>query len=99
MHGALAEGKNKKAGIIFPMCSLSPSQQFVPLIEEINNAVMGFCRELPFSAFYFQISYLSLDFRKWENPQISGGQVFQNAFRAKHVAENGEKGSVAISVL
>lgn len=49
MHGALAEGK-KKAGIIFPMCSLSPSQQFVPLIEEINNAVMGFCTELPFSA-------------------------------------------------
>lgn len=80
MHGALVEGKKKKAGIIFPMC---PSQQLVPLIEEINNAEMGFCRELPFSALDFQISYLSLNFRKWENPQISDAQVFQNPFRAK----------------
>lgn len=71
----------------------------MPLIEEINNAVIGFGRELPFSALYFQISYLSLDLRKWENPQISGGQVFQNPFRANHMAENGDKGSVAISVL
>lgn len=84
--------EKKKAGIIFPMCSFSPSQQFVPLIEEINNAAIGFCREFPFSALYFQVSYLSLDFRKWENPQISDAQVFQNLFRAKHVAEKEKKG-------
>lgn len=94
MHGALAEGK--KSWNYF--CNLFP-QSLPALIEEIHNAVIGFCRELPFSALYFQISYLSLDLRKWENPQISGGQVFQNPSRANHMAENGEKGSAAISVL
>lgn len=90
--------RKKKAGIIFPMCSFSPSQQFVPLIEEINNAAIGFCREFPFSALYFQVSYLSLDFRKWESPQI-WCPSFPEPFQSKARGRKGEKGSVAISVL
>lgn len=42
MHGALAEGK--KSWNYF--CNLFP-QSLPALIEEIHNAVIGFCRELP----------------------------------------------------
>lgn len=88
MHGALVEGKKKKAGIIFPMC---PSQQLVPLIEEINNAEMGFCRELPFSALDFQISYLSLNFGKWENPPNLWCPSFPESFQSKNTWQKMEK--------
>lgn len=86
--------EKKNAEIAFathvPLCSLS--EQFVLLLEEINTVIIRFCRQLPSSALYFlfKTGFKEVGEKK---AQTSTVQVFQTNFRAKHVAENEEKGS------